>query len=204
MSSGRPRSHRAGSGFGAAAIARPSRGCVGSGRAAIVRPPTEPRSWHSWPYVRSPKTRLVLPCSAVPRTCHTTRTIEVAPGRSVRVGAQLNSPSPFVHTVCKQGVPSRVHRASPPAGGVRASSALRPTRHRRTDTPSFGRVPPYHRGREPCDAGGLRWAPVRRRSRSTSAHRRGRAGGRRRIARSRHRGHHRSAPPWWERGRARS
>jgi hypothetical protein len=45
-----------------------------------------------------------MPCSAVPRTCHTTRTIEVAPGRSVRVGTQLNSPSPFVHTVCKQGV----------------------------------------------------------------------------------------------------
>jgi hypothetical protein len=45
-----------------------------------------------------------MPCSAVPRTCHTTRTIEVAPGRSVRVGAQLNSPSPFVHTVCKQRV----------------------------------------------------------------------------------------------------
>jgi hypothetical protein len=41
---------------------------------------------------------------AVPRTCHTTRTIEVVPGRSVRVGAQLSPPGPVVRTVCKQGV----------------------------------------------------------------------------------------------------
>jgi hypothetical protein len=41
---------------------------------------------------------------AVPRTCHTTRTTEVAPGRSVRVGAQLSPPGPVVRMVCKQGV----------------------------------------------------------------------------------------------------
>jgi hypothetical protein len=76
------------------AIARLSRGRLRSGRTGIFRPTRRPRRARTQPYARSLWTRLVMPCSAVPRACHTTRTIEVVPGRSVRVGAQLNPPSP--------------------------------------------------------------------------------------------------------------